>query len=62
MTEYFTFRAECLKKYDQEVYDAFNDMFDLLPLTAVVNNEYLCMHGGVSPYIKTVNIPINSDS
>ena len=49
MTEYFTFREECVTKYDQEVYDAFMDMFDAFPLAATVNGLYLCMHGGISP-------------
>jgi len=37
MTEYFTFREEVLEKYDNEVYDAILQMFDTLPLVAIVN-------------------------
>ena len=55
MTEYFTFREECVGKYDLEVYDAFMDMFDSLPLVSVVNGLYLCMHGGISPDLFEVN-------
>jgi serine/threonine-protein phosphatase 2B catalytic subunit len=54
MTEYFTFREEILEKYDNEVYDAILQMFDTMPLVAIVNKEYLCMHGGVSPNMKTL--------
>lgn len=54
MTEYFTFREETLEKYDQEVYDNFVSAFDTMPLVAVVNQEYLCMHGGVSPNMKSL--------
>lgn len=28
--------------------------FDTMPLIAVVNQEYLCMHGGVSPNMKSL--------
>ena len=49
MTSYFTFRQECLEKYDVETYDAVMDMFDSLPLMATVNDLYLCVHGGISP-------------
>ena len=37
MTEYFTFREEVLEKYDNEVYDAILQMFDTMPLVAIVN-------------------------
>ncbi len=43
-----------LDKYDEELYDLFMQTFDTMPLVAVVNQTYLCMHGGVSPYMKTV--------
>ena len=54
MTEYFTFREEVLEKYDNEVYEAILKMFDTMPLVAIVNQEYLCMHGGVSPNMRTL--------
>eukprot|EP00351_Strombidinopsis_sp_SopsisLIS2011_P004198 CAMPEP_0116875102 /NCGR_PEP_ID=MMETSP0463-20121206/6882_1 /TAXON_ID=181622 /ORGANISM="Strombidinopsis sp, Strain SopsisLIS2011" /LENGTH=38 /DNA_ID= /DNA_START= /DNA_END= /DNA_ORIENTATION= len=37
MTEYYTFRAEVVDKFDLEVYDAFMEMFDLLPVASTVN-------------------------
>ena len=30
-------------------------MFDFLTLAAIVDNEILCVHGGISPNIKTIN-------
>ncbi len=31
------------------------ETFDFLPLSAVVENKFLCMHGGLSPDIQTIN-------
>ena len=58
MTEFFTFREECLNKYDIEVYDQFNEAFDLMPIAAIVRNDYFCMHGGISPHLNQVKFII----
>lgn len=52
MTEAFTFREECLQKFDEDVYDLFMDCFDSLPIAVDVNGDYLCMHGGISPKLQ----------
>jgi len=31
-----------------------NEVFDLMPVAAVVNQDYLCMHGGISPTLDKV--------
>ena len=57
MTEHFTFREEVLKKYDNDdsVYDEFITCFETMPIAADVNGDYLCMHGGISPELATVD-------
>lgn len=52
MTQYFNFRSECIYKYDQDVYDAFIASFDALPLSCLLNNKFLALHGGISPELK----------
>lgn len=32
-----------------------NDLFDFLPISALVEGKTLCLHGGLSPNIKTLD-------
>lgn len=54
MTSYFNFKTECTLKYDEEVYLKLMDVFDCLPLAAVVNNKFFSVHGGISPSMKMI--------
>ena len=54
MTEHFTFRSEILQKYHEEdIYEKFIECFEAMPIAADVNGDYLCMHGGISPELKS---------
>jgi serine/threonine-protein phosphatase 2B catalytic subunit len=54
MTQYFSFRNECLQKYDVETYELFMESFDALPLACIVNEKFIAVHGGISPNLKTI--------
>ena len=39
---------------DESIYELFIESFESMPISADVNGDYLCMHGGISPDLNTV--------
>jgi serine/threonine-protein phosphatase 2A catalytic subunit len=55
-TQVYGFYDECLRKYgNANVWKYFTDLFDYLPLTALVDSQIFCLHGGLSPSIDTLD-------
>lgn len=54
MTTFFTFKSECLHKYNLEVYLKFIESFKTLPIAAIIQKSAFCCHGGISPLLKNV--------
>ena len=36
------------------VWEYFSELFDYFPIACIIDNEYICLHGGISPSIETV--------
>ncbi|CAI5441424.1 unnamed protein product [Caenorhabditis angaria] len=52
----YGFYEECQKRYQStRVYEVFQDFFNFLPLAGLVGDRILCMHGGLSPELKSLN-------
>jgi len=56
ITQVYGFYDECLRKYGSaKVWRLFTDLFDHLPLSAVVENSVFCLHAGLSPSLDTLD-------
>lgn len=52
----YGFYDECLRKYgNANVWKYFTDLFDYLPLTALIESQVFCLHGGLSPSLDTLD-------
>jgi len=48
----YGFYDECKRRYSIKLWKTFTDCFNTLPVSAIVDEKILCMHGGLSPEIK----------
>lgn len=56
ITQVYGFYDECMRKYGHAgIWKAFTDLFDFMPLSAVIENKIFCPHGGLSPSIDTLD-------
>ncbi|ELP87422.1 serine/threonine protein phosphatase 4 catalytic subunit, putative [Entamoeba invadens IP1] len=56
ISQTYGFYDECMKKYgNSEMWKMCCELFDFLALSAVIDNHILCVHGGLSPDIKTID-------
>ena len=56
ITQVYGFYDECLRKYGSvNVWRYCTEIFDYLSLSAVVEDKVLCVHGGLSPSINTLD-------
>lgn len=53
------------RRYNVKLWRAFTELFNYLPVAAIIDEKILCMHGGLSPDLRNVNqildIPRPSD-
>lgn len=55
-TQIYGFYDECVKKYGStDPWQMLTDLFDCLPLAAVIDQKYFCVHGGLSPSLKMID-------
>ena len=56
ITQLYGFYDECVQKFgNANVWKMFTDLFNYLPISAIVENKIFCLHGGLSPDIETID-------
>lgn len=48
----YGFFDECRRRYDIKVWKTFTQVFNTLPVAALIDDAILCMHGGLSPSLE----------
>ena len=51
----YGFYDECKRKYSIRIWKEFQNVFNCLPIAALINDKILCFHGGLSPELKAVS-------
>ena len=51
----YGFFDECKRRYNLKIYKLFSDCFNWLPISAIVDDKILCMHGGLSPDLTSLD-------
>lgn len=51
------FQLNCLgtKRYNLRVWKLFGDVFNCMPVVAIIDEKIICMHGGLSPELKALD-------
>lgn len=53
---FYGFKDECSKQYgEKDIYSEFNEVFNYMPLAAIVNKSIFCVHGGLSPQLMSMD-------
>lgn len=50
----YGFYDECRRRYSVKMWKQFCNTFNCLPCTAVIDDKIICMHGGLSPEISSM--------
>ena len=50
----YGFYDECRKRYNVKLWKNFTDMFNWLPIAALIDDKIFCVHGGLSPDLENI--------
>ena len=55
ISKIYGFYDECKRRYNIKLWKTFCDVFDCLPISAIVGETVMCMHGGLSPELHSLD-------
>lgn len=55
MNQLYGFHDECVRRYGVLLYNTFSECFKCIPISALIGGRILCMHGGLSPHLTSLN-------
>jgi serine/threonine-protein phosphatase PP1 catalytic subunit len=55
ITRIYGFYDECKRRYNIKLWKTFCDVFNCLPVCALIDEKIICMHGGLSPEISNMD-------
>jgi len=55
ITRIYGFYDECKRRYNIKMWKGFCDVFNCMPVCAVIDEKIICMHGGLSPEITSMS-------
>ena len=50
----YGFYDKCKRRYNVRIWSSFADLFNWLPIAAIINDKIFCVHRGLSPYLKYI--------
>ncbi|OHT03967.1 Serine/threonine-protein phosphatase PP1 isozyme 3 [Tritrichomonas foetus] len=50
----YGFYDECVEQYSVQMWKNFCDVFNCLPIAAIIDDKIFCIHGGISPYLTSL--------
>lgn len=55
VTKVYGFYDECKRRASTKVWKSFVDVFNTLPIAATIGGKIFCVHGGLSPYLNSLD-------
>lgn len=50
----YGFFEDCVSNYNINLWRSFSDLFNCMPIAAIIDDKIFCVHGGLSPDLKSV--------
>jgi serine/threonine-protein phosphatase PP1 catalytic subunit len=47
------------RRYNLKLWKVFSDVFNVMPICAIIEDKIICMHGGISPLLTQMEDIIN---